>query len=38
MINPRQTGPNSWIVEVKENSKTKELFIEFPVVSLDQIG
>jgi hypothetical protein len=25
-------------VEVKENSKTKELFIEFPEGSLDQMG
>ena len=38
MINPRQTGPNSWIVEVKENSKTKELFIELPPEALAQVG
>jgi len=38
MKNPRQTGPNSWVVEVKENSKTKELYIEFPQGSLDQVG
>jgi hypothetical protein len=35
---PKKTGDNSWIVEVKENSKTKELFIEFPPGSLDQVG
>jgi hypothetical protein len=35
---PKQTGPNSWIVEVKENGKTKELYLEFPPGSLDQVG
>ena len=29
---------NSWIVKVQENGKTKELFIEFPPGSLDQVG
>lgn len=29
---------NSWLVEVQENGKTKELFIEFPPGSLDQVG
>jgi hypothetical protein len=35
---PKQTGPNSWIVEVQENGKTKELFIEFPPGAIDQVG
>ena len=27
-----------WIIEVQENGKTKELFIEFPQDALDQVG
>ena len=38
MHNPIQTGPNSWIVEIKQDGKTKELYIEFPEGSLDQVG
>lgn len=34
----KQTGTNSWLVEVQENGKTKELFIEFPPDALDQVG
>ena len=33
-----KTGTNSWTVEVQENGKTKELFIEFPPDCLDQVG
>jgi hypothetical protein len=33
-----QTGQNSWILEVQENGKTKELFVEFPPEALDQVG
>lgn len=29
---------NQWIVEVQENGKTKELFIEFPPDALNQVG
>ena len=29
---------NSWILEVQENSKTKELYIEFPPDALNQVG
>ena len=35
---PKKTGDNSWVVEVKENGKTKELYIEFPPGALDQVG
>ena len=31
-------GENSWILEVQENSKTKELYIEFPPDALNQVG
>ena len=34
----KQTGSNSWTIEVQENGKTKELFIEFPTDALDQVG
>ena len=34
----KQMSQNSWLVEVQENGKTKELFIEFPPGSLDQVG
>jgi hypothetical protein len=34
----KQMSQNSWIVKVQENGKTKELFIEFPPGSLDQVG
>ena len=34
----RKISNNEWIVEVQENSKTKELYIEFPPGALDQVG
>ena len=34
----KQLSQNSWLVEVQENGKTKELFIEFPTGSIDQMG
>ena len=34
----KQTGINSWTIEVQENGKTKELFIEFPPDALNQVG
>ena len=34
----KQTGTNSWTIEVQENGKTKELVIEFPKDALDQVG
>jgi len=38
MQNPKQTGPNSWVVQVQEHGKTKDLYIEFPPGCLDQVG
>ena len=35
---PKKTGPNSWIVQVRENGKTKELYLEFPEGCIDQVG
>ena len=34
----KQMSQNSWIVEVQQDGKTKELFIEFPPGSIDQVG
>ena len=34
----KQMSQNSWIVEVQQDGKTKELFIEFPPDSIDQVG
>ena len=34
----KQVGKNQWIVEVKENQKTKEVYIEFPEEALSQVG
>ena len=38
MSYPKKTGPNSWIVQVRENGKTKELFLDLPPESLNQMG
>jgi len=37
-MNPKQVGPNSWTIEIHENGKVKELLLDFPVGSLDQVG
>ena len=34
----KKTGTNSWIVEVQQDGKTKELFIEFPPDCINQVG
>ena len=34
----KKINDKSWILEVQENGKTKELFIEFPPGALDQVG
>jgi hypothetical protein len=34
----KQTGTNTWTIEVQENSKTKELYIEFPPDCINQVG
>lgn len=34
----KKLSDNEWIVEVQENGKTKELYIEFPPDCLDQVG
>ena len=34
----KKVGDNQWIIEVQENSKTKELFIEFPPDAINQVG
>jgi hypothetical protein len=34
----KQTSPNKWILTIKEDGKTKELYIEFPPDALNQVG
>jgi len=34
----KKVKSNSWTLEVQENGKTKELFIEFPSEALSQVG
>ena len=36
--NPIQTGENSWTVQVQEDGKTKELYLELPPEALAQVG
>lgn len=34
----KQINTNTWLIEVQENGKTKELFLEFPPDALNQVG
>lgn len=34
----KKINDKSWTIEVQENGKTKELYIEFPPGCLDQVG
>ena len=34
----KQMSQNSWMVEVQQDGKTKDLFIEFPPGCLNQVG
>jgi hypothetical protein len=36
--NPIQTGEHSWTVQVQEDGKTKELYLELPPEALAQVG
>jgi len=38
MSYPKQVGNNSWVIQVQEDSKTKELYLQFPQDALDQVG
>ena len=38
MSYPKQIGENSRIIQVRENNKTKELYIELPPDALAQVG
>ena len=37
-MSAKQVGKNQWVLEVKENQKTKEVYIEFPEEALSQVG
>jgi hypothetical protein len=34
----KKVSDNRWVLEVQENKKTKELYIEFPSDALNQVG
>ena len=34
----KQLSQNTWLVEVQQDGKTKELFFEFPPGSIDSVG
>ena len=34
----KQLSQNTWLVTIQEDGKTKDLFLEFPPGSLDQVG
>ena len=34
----KKLSANRWVLEVKENQKTKELYLEFPQDALNQVG
>jgi hypothetical protein len=38
MSYPKQVGNNRWVIQVQEDSKTKELYLQFPQDALDQVG
>jgi len=38
MSYPKKTGEHSWTIQVQEDSKTKELYIELPPEALAQVG
>lgn len=35
---PKKTGDNKWVIQVQQDGKTKELFLEFPPEALNQVG
>ena len=35
---PKKTGDHSWTIQVQQDGKTKELFIELPPDALAQVG
>ena len=37
-MSAKRVGENRWVLEVQENKKTKELYIEFPPDALNQVG
>lgn len=38
MVETTKINYNKWIIQVQENGKTKELFIEFPEEAINQVG
>jgi len=38
MTYPKKTGEHSWTVQIQEDGKTKELYLELPPDALAQVG
>ena len=34
----KKTGENSWIIDVQQDGKTEELYIQFPPDAISQVG
>ena len=37
-MSEKQVGKNQWVLEVKENQETKELYLDFPEEVFNQVG
>jgi hypothetical protein len=37
-MNVRKVGQNQWVIQVKENQETKELYLDLPSDVLNQVG
>lgn len=35
---PKKTGEHSWTIQVRQDGKTKELYLELPPEALAQVG
>jgi hypothetical protein len=38
LMSVRKVSENRWVIQVKEDQKTKELYLEFPPDALNQVG
>jgi hypothetical protein len=34
----KKVGENQWLIELKENQETKELYLDLPLDALSQVG
>lgn len=38
MTDTKNIGGHTWVIEVQEDSETKELFLQLPLEAIDQVG